>query len=164
MKKYLIFLLITLVVVIIFIAQSHSRNIKKAEKETIFDVKIIIYQNGKDNVISKELSCFEDLQREVENFLISSDNALLELVTKEVISKIKDGKAIEIMYSKPKDFKINNPADSRKFLKIDRILIPFEGYYSPNTVFFGHKFYSSGPFINSSGSDKIKRIKEIITY
>jgi hypothetical protein len=163
-KKWLALITIWLIIIGVVCIKSYSENnIEKPKKEeAISDVKIIIYQNGEEIRIKSDASYFGALQKEVEDFLISSDNALYEAVTKETISKIKSGKAIELIYSNPVEFKINNPVYSRKVININRLLIPLEGYYFPNTIFYGNKFYSDGPFINSSGSERVERIKKLI--
>jgi hypothetical protein len=161
-KKLITLIIIGFVIVGIIGIKSYGDYMENTEKAEISDAKIILYKDGKDIVIS-ETPTFPKLQKEMEDFLVLSDNALLELVTKDTITKIKKNeKAVEIIYPKPKEFKVTNPTDSREFIKVDRILIPLEGYYSPNTVFWGFKTYSSGPFINSKGSERAKRIKEII--
>lgn len=135
------------------------------EAGQVSEIKIVAYKGGKDIAIDYKLrktSYFQKLQKSIEEFLISSDDALYEAVSEETISKIKKGEAVEIIYGGARKVNINNPADSRKVIEIDRILIPLEGYYSPSAVFYGNKIYSYGPFINSQGESLIKSIKELI--
>ncbi len=167
-KKWLALIIVGLITVVIVSIKSYSENMNNFEKMVIPNATnteiILYYQNGKDTVINNEASYFQALQREVEDFLISSNDSLWEAVLKKTILGIKEGKAVEIIYSEPKELKISHLVTSRNLIKIERILIPLEGYYL-RAVFVweeGNKFYSSGPYVNREGSDRVERIKEII--
>lgn len=141
---------------------NYSDSLENPKTELLSFANITVYQDGKVTQISRKTSNFLILLVEIEGFLTSSNNAIYELATREVISNIKGGNAIEAIYSKPKEFKIDNPIDSRKVIIVDHILIPLKGYYSPNTIFWGHKSYSSGPYTNSKGSEIVEKINKLI--
>lgn len=163
-RKFSSVILSVLVLAIVNISctKSHDSYTRNSEKGLVVGMKIIIYHSGKSAVINCENFYFKILQKEVEEFLISSNNVLYELVAKETISKIKGNRAVEVIYTEPKEVKVNNPVYWQKLIKVDRILLPLEGYYSPNVIFWGYKSYSSGPFLNDRGNDRIEKIKGII--
>jgi hypothetical protein len=131
----------------------------QASQNSNTDVQIKFFKKGQITIISPSSPIFSLLKRECENLLVSSNNAIYELVIDEIIKNIKDNNiAIELIYNKIKEMKINNPAYKENKIAIDRILIPLSGYYGNGTIFYGYKHYSSGPFVNSMGTQKIKDI------
>lgn len=131
-------------------------------KEKHQDVKVIYWHQGQETVLSSNLSGFMDLIKTSEYLLLTADDMLKLIVDPELIQKIKkEESAIEIIYSKPVELTSNYDKDT---IHPDRLLIPLSGEFvgggeNPQAVIFhGYPAYSAGPYTNSEGIGKLKRI------
>jgi len=94
-----------------------------------------------------------------------TDEILKLLVSEERIDKIKhDESGIEIIFNES----IRIHSQNLGIFKINKLLIPFEGYYVGNekdpmsTIFIGDNGYMSGPLRNSKGFEHVKKIELLL--
>ncbi|ROQ92172.1 hypothetical protein [Desulfosoma caldarium] len=101
------------------------------EKPSKFnEVQIILYQEGRQNVVDHQDPFFQELLLECEEVFLKADSGYKVVVHKDLISRIKKKLAIEVIYS------IVHRTDIPKPLYYTRLLIPLQEKVSNGTVFF----------------------------
>jgi hypothetical protein len=131
-------------------------------KEKTRNVRIIFHHQGQETVLNPKSFEFTEVIKTAEDLLVTADDMLKLDVTPELIEEIKKKEsAIEIIYPKPIKLTSNY---NRKIIRPDRLLIPLSGEFvgrgeNPQAVIFhGYPAYSGGPYTNSEGIGKLKRI------
>lgn len=97
------------------------------------EVQIILYQKGKQELLDNQSPYFQELLLECENLLKTADSKYRLVVTKELLSEIKKGVALEIIYLKVKTAII---PFNQQTIYFSKLLIPLTGRFSNGTVFF----------------------------
>ena len=131
-------------------------------KEKAHNVRITYYHQEREAALDPELPGFWDLIKEAEDLLVTADGILRLDVPPELVDKIKREEiVIEIIYPRPIELTIKR---NRYTIHPDRLLIPLSGEFvgggeNPQAVIFhGYPAYSAGPYTNSEGIGKLKRI------
>lgn len=125
-------------------------------------MKIVYYHKGEETILNPKLSEFPDLIKTTENLLINADDLLRLAVNSRLIQQIKsEESAIEVIFPKPIELTVTY---NKNIIRPDRILIPLSGEFvgegeNPAAVIFvGYPDYSSGPYTNNEGTEKLKNI------
>ena len=124
--------------------------------------KIVYYKDGRGTEIDKRVEIWEPILELSEKLFAEADSTYKLFVTKQLITGVKERKAIEIIYSEPKKLTTRNT----KQVNVSRLLIPLSGEFAKNraTIFYGTPNYDeSNVVINSTGRDLLKLIEEKIS-
>lgn len=144
-KKMIVFVIVIFSILIVvyfgvfFGRQVHGEN-----------SRIIIYQKGESLELSSESPYFKELQEKCESLFVNADDELDLIVTKDTINEAKESGGIEILYSDPQEFTLQNGEYSLK--NIDALLITF-GNNSATIYYSMGGRYSSGPLVNTQQED-----------
>lgn len=97
------------------------------------EIQIILYQKGTQKFLDGQSPHFQELLLECENLFKTADSKYKLVVTKELLSEIKKGVALEIIYLKVKTAII---PFNQQTIYFSKLLIPLIGRFSNGTVFF----------------------------
>ncbi len=103
------------------------------KKPKLNEVQILLYQKGKQTILDNQSPHFQELLLECENLLKTANSKYKLIVTKELLSEIKKGVALEIIYLKVKTAII---PFNQQTIYFSKLLIPLTGRFSNGTVFF----------------------------
>ena len=146
--------------------QKKSKNndlFKKNTKEKVKMVEIIHFYSKKYKILNKETDRddFLTIQKLAEYLIINASSGLKLIVSKSLVDKMKRERAVEIIYTIPKEILIKNKI--RK--KVTKILIPLEGKFAKKfvTIFYGTPEYnSSNVVVAYDNIETLSKIKKIL--
>jgi len=142
--------------------RAKAMRIISEEEIKLQEVKIILYEKGKQKILDNHSLYFPDVLYECIRLLITADDGYKLYVTEEMIGEIKkEGVALEIIYPEA----VNIPVWGVTY-PITKLLIPLKGKYPMNSeavIFFLIKEGSKnrpyyGNAINRQGINNLKKI------
>lgn len=121
--------------------------------------EVFLYHEGS---VEKVTENGDKIIAEMENIFLNSDDTYRLIVSKELLANIKNGEAVEIVYSRAKIFK---SAFLRKEIEISKLFIPLKGKFTTSyiTIFFDNPDYGSfNVLVNKNGFSVLDRLKGLV--
>lgn len=115
-----------------------------------------VFYNGKEILLNE--ADFNKLHLALTELLDKCDDFYEQIVTDQLVDNIKKTESyLEVQYSNKTEVNIGN----EQSLTMQRLVIPLSGKYQSGneiTFFCGNPGYSTQPFINSEGFEKLDKV------
>lgn len=145
------------------IKNSAGQQDKYSKQGLIKEDTITVYKKGKVSKLLSDAEYFKELKDEIENFVANIDDTYRLIPSEARFNRLKrKGYALELVYSSPKELKIDFLASP---IIVSRIFIPLSGDSFPSACVFIYEVNKNLPriFANTKqNKDKLlERIKRV---